>query len=182
MAPLPPFPWIDVLIIAALVALNGVFAMSELAIVSARKARLEAMAVPGVRAAVCNNTYTAHQAVEHDDMNVLCLGSRVVGGALALAKDELKQILAHSTISQYGYVVSLYGMGGEMGAGAAAFYVITHAVAKGALFMTAGAVTEATGGESRLSRLGGLARPMPALAVASGRLEVRHTTEPVAAS
>ena len=39
---------------------------------------------PGVRAAVCHDTYTAHQAVEHDDLNVLCLGSRVVGPALAL--------------------------------------------------------------------------------------------------
>jgi ribose 5-phosphate isomerase B len=39
--------------------------------------------VPGIRAAVCHDTYTAHQAVEHDDMNVLCLGARVVGGALA---------------------------------------------------------------------------------------------------
>jgi ribose 5-phosphate isomerase B len=39
---------------------------------------------PGVRAAVCHDTYTAHQAVEHDDMNVLCLGSRVVGPSLAL--------------------------------------------------------------------------------------------------
>ncbi len=47
----PPFPWIDVLIILALVALNGVFAMSELAIVSARKARLEAMARTGKRGA-----------------------------------------------------------------------------------------------------------------------------------
>jgi putative hemolysin len=49
---LPPFPWIDVLIILALVALNGVFAMSELAIVSARKARLEAMARTGRSGAV----------------------------------------------------------------------------------------------------------------------------------
>ncbi|RSV18240.1 HlyC/CorC family transporter [Sphingomonas sp. ABOLG] len=52
---LPPFPWIDVLIILALVALNGVFAMSELAIVSSRKARLEAMVrsgKPGARAAM----------------------------------------------------------------------------------------------------------------------------------
>ena len=48
---LPPFPWFDVLIILALVALNGVFAMSELAIVSARKARLEAMARSGRRGA-----------------------------------------------------------------------------------------------------------------------------------
>src|SRR5687768_5633844 len=38
---------------------------------------------PGIRAAVCHDTYTAHQAVEHDDMNVLCLGSRVIGSALA---------------------------------------------------------------------------------------------------
>jgi ribose 5-phosphate isomerase B len=39
---------------------------------------------PGVRAAVCHDTYSAHQAVEHDDMNVLCLGARVIGPALAL--------------------------------------------------------------------------------------------------
>ena len=39
---------------------------------------------PSIRAAVCHDTYTAHQAVEHDDMNVLCIGARVVGGALAL--------------------------------------------------------------------------------------------------
>lgn len=38
---------------------------------------------PGVRASVCHDTYTAHQAVEHDDMNVLCVGSRVIGSALA---------------------------------------------------------------------------------------------------
>ncbi|MBY8822404.1 hemolysin family protein [Sphingomonas colocasiae] len=47
MPPLPPFPWSDVLIILALVALNGVFAMSELAIVSARKPRLQAMEKKG---------------------------------------------------------------------------------------------------------------------------------------
>jgi len=38
---------------------------------------------PGIRAAVCHDCYTAHQAVEHDDMNVLCLGARVIGPALA---------------------------------------------------------------------------------------------------
>ncbi len=52
---LPPFPWIDVAIIFVLVLINGVFAMSELAIVSSRKARLEAMArakVSGAQAAL----------------------------------------------------------------------------------------------------------------------------------
>ena len=38
---------------------------------------------PGIRAAVCHDCYTAHQAVEHDDMNVLCLGAHVIGAALA---------------------------------------------------------------------------------------------------
>jgi multicomponent Na+:H+ antiporter subunit A len=95
------------------------------------------------------------------------VASITVGGTLALAKDELKQVLAYSTISQYGYVVMLYGIGGAAGAGAAALYVIAHAIAKSALFMTAGAVTIATG-EERLSRLGGLARDMPLLAAGSG--------------
>ena len=39
--------------------------------------------LPGVRAAVCHDTYSAAQGVQHDDMNVLCLGAQVVGPALA---------------------------------------------------------------------------------------------------
>jgi len=38
----------------------------------------------GVRACVCHDVYSAHQGVEHDDMNVLCLGARIVGDQLAL--------------------------------------------------------------------------------------------------
>ncbi len=39
--------------------------------------------IPGVRASMCHDTYSAHQGVEHDDMNVLVLGARIIGGALA---------------------------------------------------------------------------------------------------
>ena len=39
--------------------------------------------VPGARACLCHDTYSAHQGVEHDDMNILCLGARVVGTELA---------------------------------------------------------------------------------------------------
>ena len=39
--------------------------------------------IPGVRAAVCHDTYSAHQGVEHDNMNVLVLGARIIGMALA---------------------------------------------------------------------------------------------------
>ncbi|HUE89831.1 MAG TPA: ribose 5-phosphate isomerase B [Vicinamibacterales bacterium] len=38
---------------------------------------------PGIRAAICHDAYSARQAVEHDDINVLCLGARVIGSALA---------------------------------------------------------------------------------------------------
>ena len=47
-------------------------------------ASVAANKVEGVRAAVCHDTYSAHQGVEHDDMNVLTLGARVIGPALAL--------------------------------------------------------------------------------------------------
>lgn len=40
--------------------------------------------IPGVRAGICHDTYSAHQGVEHDDMNVLVLGARIIGSALAL--------------------------------------------------------------------------------------------------
>jgi len=49
-------------------------------------ASIAASKMPGIRAGLCHDTYSAGQGVEHDDMNVLCLGSEIVGGALA---DEL---------------------------------------------------------------------------------------------
>lgn len=48
--------------------------------------------IPGIRAAVCHDSYSAHQGVEHDDMNVLVLGSRVIGAELA--KDLVRNYLA----------------------------------------------------------------------------------------
>ncbi|MEE2965325.1 MAG: ribose 5-phosphate isomerase B [Acidobacteriota bacterium] len=46
-------------------------------------ASVAANKVQGIRAAVCHDTYSAHQGVEHDDMNVLVLGARIVGASLA---------------------------------------------------------------------------------------------------
>ncbi len=47
-------------------------------------ASVAANKLKGIRAALCHDCYSAHQGVEHDDMNVLCLGSRVIGPQLAL--------------------------------------------------------------------------------------------------
>jgi ribose 5-phosphate isomerase B len=48
--------------------------------------------MPGIRAGVCHDCYSAHQGVEHDDMNVLVLGARIIG--IALAQDIVKQYLS----------------------------------------------------------------------------------------
>ena len=113
-----------------------------------------------------------------DTLLVVGIASMAVGGVLALTRDVLKQLLAYSTIAQYGFVVTMYGLGGEYGAGGAAYYVIAHAIAKSALFLTAGTVTEATG-QDRLSKLGGLLRPMPLLAVSSGLAAATLTSLPL---
>ena len=51
---------------------------------------------PGVRAAVCHDSYSAHQGVEHDKMNVLCIGERIIGRELA---KELTGIFLNATFS-----------------------------------------------------------------------------------
>ena len=49
--------------------------------------------IPGIRAGMCHDTYSAHQGVEHDDMNVIVLGARVIGPALAF---ELVEAFLHA--------------------------------------------------------------------------------------
>ena len=55
-------------------------------------ASVAACKLPGIRAAICHDVYSAHQGVEHDDMNVLCLGSEVIGAELAV--DLVRAFLA----------------------------------------------------------------------------------------
>ena len=59
-------------------------------------ASVAANKLPGIRAAVCHDTYSAHQGVEHDDMNVLVLGARIIGAKLA---EELVRAFAGARYS-----------------------------------------------------------------------------------
>ena len=63
--------------------LSGAAERGVLACGSGAGVAIAASKIPGIRAACAHDTYTAHQGVEHDDVNVLCLGARVVGPALA---------------------------------------------------------------------------------------------------
>jgi len=59
-------------------------------------AAVAANKMPGIRAGVCHDTYSARQGVEHDDMNVLALGARVIGSELA---SELVSAFVHAAFS-----------------------------------------------------------------------------------
>jgi ribose 5-phosphate isomerase B len=80
---LEPVDYPDTARMAAEAVRNGDADRSILVCGSGAGVAVAACKFPGIRAAVAHDTYTAHQAVEHDQVNVLCLGGRVVGPALA---------------------------------------------------------------------------------------------------
>src|ERR671934_2580706 len=65
-------------------------------------ASVAACKVAGIRAAICHDVYSAHQGVEHDDMNVLCLGSEIVGASLAM--DLIRTFLAANFTPEERYI------------------------------------------------------------------------------
>jgi ribose 5-phosphate isomerase B len=68
-------------------------------------ASVAASKIPGIRAAICHDPYSAAQGVEHDDMNVLCLGSEVIGPSLAY--ELVKRFLGASFIGEGRYLERL---------------------------------------------------------------------------
>ena len=94
---------------------------------------------------------------------VLGLITLIIGGLLALRQNDLKALLAYSTISQLGMMIALYGLGTELAAAAATMHLLCHAVFKGALFLVAGTI-EYEVGTREVNSLEGLAYLMPGLA------------------
>lgn len=95
-------------------------------------------------------------------MFALALGvfTLVIGDFMALAQDDLKRMLAYSSVSQMGYVLMGFGIGTQLGMYAGLFHMVNHALAKSLLFLASGAVVYSTGARA-ISRLGGLAKKMP---------------------
>ena len=78
-----PVDYPDVAVMAGEAVLAGEAERAVIVCGSGAGVAIAASKIPGIRAMVAHDTYTAHQAVEHDDVNVLCLGARVIGPALA---------------------------------------------------------------------------------------------------
>ena len=97
-------------------------------------------------------------------INLWGLATMIYGGAMAMMQDDIKRVLAYSSISQMGYI--LFGIGSEsvLGITGATFMYVTHGLGKAILFMMAGSIILQTGTRS-MSKLGGLAGRMPYTAV-----------------
>ena len=97
-------------------------------------------------------------------INMWGLATMIYGGAMALMQDDIKKVLAYSSISQMGYI--LFGLSSEsiLGITGGTMMYVTHGLGKAILFMMAGSIILQTGTRS-MAKLGGLAGKMPYTAV-----------------
>jgi len=100
-------------------------------------------------------------------VSVWALITMVYGGLMALVQDDIKRLMAYSSISQMGYIllgiasVQVQGVSGSM------FHYLSHGMGKGILFMVAGIIIVQAHGTRSISKLGGLASRMPVTATAA---------------
>jgi len=103
--------------------------------------------------------YPAFESVPHWKTSVVMVGmlSALLAAVMALVATDLKRVLAYSTISQLGYMIYAIGVGAIY---ASQFHLLSHAVFKALLFLSAGAVIQAVGTRNMFS-MGGLSEKMP---------------------
>lgn len=92
---------------------------------------------------------------------ILSSASMLIGIFMALVQDDIKRLLAYSSVSQISYVFEGLGLGTYIGIYGGLFHLLNHTIIKALLFLCAGAIMYATNGERKISKLGGLSRKMP---------------------
>ncbi|NOZ24695.1 MAG: NADH-quinone oxidoreductase subunit L [Nitrospirae bacterium] len=96
--------------------------------------------------------------VAMDVVAVVGAATALFAATIALVQNDIKRVIAYSTISQLGYMFVACGVGAY---GAGVFHLYTHAFFKALLFLCAGSVMHAMGGEVNMQKMGGLKRYMP---------------------
>jgi NADH-quinone oxidoreductase subunit L len=86
-----------------------------------------------------------------------CIATALLAASIALKQNDIKKVLAYSTVSQLGYMFLALGTGAYV---AAVFHVMTHAFFKALLFLGSGSVIHAMGGEQDMRKMGGLSKYM----------------------
>lgn len=100
-------------------------------------------------------------------LTILGATTMILGGWRSLRQTDLKLLLAYGTVSQLGFITMLVGLGTQAAGQAGLAMLLAHGVFKAALFLTVGVVDVSTG-TREITKLTGLARRMPILAVAAG--------------
>ena len=90
-------------------------------------------------------------------ITIIGLATALVAATIALKQNDIKKVLAYSTVSQLGYMFLALGTGSYV---AAVFHVMTHAFFKALLFLGSGSVIHAMGGEQDIRKMGGLGKYM----------------------
>ncbi len=104
-----------------------------------------------------NILYTSAPLTENI-IAIIGLSTAILAATIALKQNDIKKVLAYSTVSQLGYMFLGLGVGAYTGA---VFHVLTHAFFKACMFLGAGSVIHAMGGEQDMRNMGGLKKYMP---------------------
>ena len=116
------------------------------------------MVAAGVYVVARSNVIFLHAPIAMFAVAVIGCVTALLAATIALVQTDIKKVLAYSTISQLGYMFLACGVGAFS---AGIFHLMTHAFFKALLFLGAGSVIHAMGGEQDLQRMGGLRRSIP---------------------
>jgi formate hydrogenlyase subunit 3/multisubunit Na+/H+ antiporter MnhD subunit len=104
-------------------------------------------------------TFTIDQ-VWQTAMPVIAAVSALISAGAAMVENDIKRIIAYSTISQLGFIFLGLSVGGELATAGGILYILMHAISKGGLFLCAGVVEHALHTKD-IRKMGGLAKTMP---------------------
>jgi len=115
------------------------------------------MVTAGIYMIARSNLMYTHSPTTMMVVAIIGLSTAILAATIALKQNDIKKVLAYSTVSQLGYMFLGLGVGAYTGA---VFHVMTHAFFKALLFLGAGSVIHAMGGEQDIRKMGGLSKHM----------------------
>ncbi|MBN9298872.1 MAG: NADH-quinone oxidoreductase subunit L [Filimonas sp.] len=116
------------------------------------------MVTAGIYMIARSNVLYSLAHVTQNVIAIIGIATALLAATIALKQNDIKKVLAYSTVSQLGYMFLGLGVGAYTGA---VFHVMTHAFFKALLFLGAGSVIHAAGGEQDIRKMGGLKKYMP---------------------
>ena len=116
------------------------------------------MVTAGIYMIARSNVLYSLSHFSHDVVAVIGLATAILAATIALYQNDIKKVLAYSTVSQLGFMFLALGVEAYT---TGVFHVMTHAFFKALLFLGAGSVIHAMGGEQDITKMGGLAKKLP---------------------